>query len=31
MTFLEDRGLDNDTVIACAPVDPPEDYATRTN
>ncbi|CAM4411673.1 phenolic acid decarboxylase [Nocardia ninae] len=31
ITFLEDRGVDDDTVIACAPADLPADYVTRTN
>lgn len=31
ITFLEDCGLDDDTVIACAPDDLPAGYASRTN
>lgn len=31
ITFLEDRGPDDDSVISCAPSELPDGYASRTN
>ena len=31
ITFIEDRGTDDETVITCAPEDLPSGYATRKN
>jgi len=31
ITFMEDCGIDNHSVIACAPADLPKGYADRKN